>query len=69
MILDFTRRFFYGSYCFTQPDGYLAVTFHVDDDDEEGDHVCYVDAGDTVEEILGKIEEYERKRGTEETGG
>jgi hypothetical protein len=67
--LDFTRRFFYGKYSFTEPDGYTAVTFHVNDDDEDGDLVCYVDAGDTVEEILGKIEEYERNRGTEESDG
>lgn len=64
MIADFTRRFFYGNYLFTDPDGYTAITFHASEDDEDGDLVCYVDEGDTVEEILGRIEDYERNRGT-----
>lgn len=55
---------------FTGDDGYLGVEHFTDSaDDESGELICLVDAGDTVLDVLRKIVEYKRKLGTEGSGG
>lgn len=55
---------------FTRDDGYMAVEYFEDPEDHEnGDLICFVEAGDTVLDVLRKIVEYKRKLGTEGDGG
>lgn len=49
----------------TSPDGYTALEYYADPDGDEnsGEFIMYVDAGDTLVELVEKAQEFKRVKG------
>lgn len=45
----------YGEFYFTKDDGYLAVSHAPDPDGKELTHVTYVEPGDSLADVVGKV--------------
>lgn len=53
----------YAGFYFTADDGYLALTFYSDPEDKEtGELVRFVEAGDTLDEVLAEVAKFQKER-------